>query len=567
VAGRWARRRSAAPSPEARLLALEPRAGRVLAAAIGLSVGAALATLGAAGALSAAIAGTVLGTRTTTETAGLVGILVALVAARSVLIVAGEGLMGRAARLEAATVRDRLTAHLTALGPAYVTGERSGELASTMVDGLDAVEAWVRSFRPASRLALLVPVLALLVVLALDPPSALVLVVTGPMLVLLLALIGRGVAPATAARAAELRWMQGYFADMLGGLETLRAYGRSREQSGRIRDIGLRYADATMTVLRTAFQASLVLEWGAAIAMAFIAVELSLRLMTGGIGFEATLAVLVIAPEFFVPLRRLAAAYHEGAAGREASARILQVLDAPVPRLPATPVVDAAGGAVVPAGDFVLRGVTVTYPGRSEPALRDVDLVIAAGRRTVIVGPSGAGKSTVARLLMRFVEPDRGSITDGGRDVGAIAIAAWRAGIGYVPQSPHLFHGTVADNIRLGRPGASMDAVVAAARDADADAFIADLPAGYDTPVGEDGVRLSGGQRQRIAIARAFLRDAPLLVLDEPTAHLDPDAEASVAASIARLGDGRTVVVISHRPALLAGADAVVELVDGQLAR
>ena len=367
----------------------------------------------------------------------------------------------------ASGVRARLTEHLLALGPTFVTGERSGEIASTLVDGLEATEAWVRSYRPAALLANVVPVVVLVVVLVIDPPTAVVLLVTGPVLVALLGLIGRRVGPATAARAADLRWMQGYFADMLQGLATLRAFGRSREQADRIREIGLRYGDSTMTVLRTAFQASLVLELGAAVAMALVAVELSLRLMGGSIGFASTLAVLVIAPEFFVPLRRFAAAYHEGAAGREAATRILEILDDARRRARrhrgqplARPV---ASGASRSLGDIVLHGVSVTYPGRAEPALRDVDLVLAAGRRTAIVGESGAGKSTLARLLLRFVDPDAGRITVGGEALADIDVHAWRGRIAYVPQSPHLFHGTVAENIRLARPDATLDEVAEAA--------------------------------------------------------------------------------------------------------
>ena len=495
----------------------------------------------------------------------------AVVLGRAALGAVGEALAGRAAVRLVGTVRERMTTHLAELGPVFVTGERSGEVASTLIEGTEAVEAWVRSFRPTALLAGIVPVIVLVVVALVDPPSAIVLLITGPVLVLLLGLIGSRVAPATAGRAADLRWMQGYFADMLRGLATLRAYGRSREQVGQIREIGLAYGDATMRVLRTAFQASLVLEWGAAVAMALIAVELSLRLMTGGIAFEPTLAVLIVAPEFFLPLRRLASTYHEGAAGRESASRMMEILDAVVPAR-ARPI--AIGSQVVDAppspiavGDIVLDGVSVAYAGRPEPALAGIDLGIAAGRRTAVVGPSGAGKSTLAGLLLRFNEPDEGRITVGGRDLATVEPAAWRARIAYVPQSPHLFHGTVADNIRLARPDATDVEVASAAVAADAAAFIADLPEGYATPIGEDGVRLSGGQRQRIAIARAFLRDADLVVLDEPTAHLDPDAEAAIARAVDRLGRGRTVLVMTHRDALVAGADAVIELDRGRVVR
>ena len=519
--------------------------------------------------MAAVIAGTVQGTRSATQTGALLAALVALVVLRAALAGGGEALAGRAAVRLIGGLRERLTAHLRDLGPVYAGGERSGELASTLVEGLDAIEAWVRSFRPAAVGARVVPVLVLIVVLLIDPLSGVVLLVTGPLLVLLLGLIGRRVGPATAARAEDLRWMQGYFADMLRGIATLRAFGRSREQSERIREIGLRYGDSTMTVLRTAFQGSLVLEWGAAVAMAFVAVELSLRLMAGEIGFEATLAVLIVAPEFFQPLRRLAAAYHEGAAGREAATRVLEILDSPVRRTaPATPATPGdAEGLPVHIGDIVFAGVAVSYPGRSAPALAGLDLVIPAGRRTVIVGPSGAGKSTVARLLLRFLDPDEGTITVGGVDLATIAAASWRGRIAFVPQTPHLFHGTVAENVRLARPDAADGEVFTALAAAGADAFVADLPDGVDTHLGEDGVRLSGGQRQRIAIARAFVRDAELVILDEPTAHLDPDAEASVAAAIDRLAAGRTTVVISHRAALAEGADQVIALDHGRRTR
>jgi thiol reductant ABC exporter CydD subunit len=438
---------------------------------------------------------------------------------------------------------------------------------------MDAIEAWVGSYRPAASLAVVVPVAVLVVVAAIDPPSALVLLVTGPVLVALLALIGARVGPATAAREADLRWMQGYFANMLRGLATLRAFGRSREQADRIREIGLRYGTSTMAVLRTAFQASLVLEWGAAVAMALVAVELSLRLMTAGIGFEATLAVLIMAPEFFLPLRRLATHYHEGAAGAEAAARVLAILEvaAPGQRTTIEPSAAEGGGDPGPSsdalGDIVFERVSVAYPGRPQPALADLDLVLPAGCRISIVGPSGAGKSTLVALLLRFIEPDTGRIAVGGLDLATVPPARWRARIAYVPQAPHLFHGSVADNIRLPRPEADLAAVVEAARAARADAFIDDLPDGYATLVGEDGVRLSGGQRQRIALARAFLRGGDLVVLDEPTAHLDPEAEAAVASALGRLAHGRTVVVVSHRAALADGADVLIRLERGRVIR
>ncbi len=457
----------------------------------------------------------------------------------------------------------RLTGHLLALGPAYVTGERSGEVASTLVDGLEATEAWVRSFRPAALLANVVPVVILVVVLVIDPPTAVVLLATGPVLVLLLGLIGRRVGPATAARAADLRWMQGYFADMLQGIATLRAFGRSREQADRIREIGLRYGDSTMTVLRTAFQASLVLEFGAAVAMALVAVELSLRLMGGSIGFASTLAVLIIAPEFFVPLRRFAAALPRRC--RRPGGR------GPDPRDPGRAAA-ARRHRTAPVGGPPVEPLALARGHR--PARRLRHLPGPRGTRaratsTSSCPPAGGRRSSASRGPAS--RPSRGCCCGSSIRTRAGSRSAARP-------SPTSTSTPGAAGSRTSRsrrtcstgrsprtsawPGRTrpLDEVAAAARAAGATAFIEDLPDGLETPIGEDGVRLSGGQRQRIAVARAFLRDADLVVLDEPTAHLDPDAEASVAEAIDRLGRGRTVVVISHRSALVEGADVVIEL-------
>ena len=341
-----------------------------------------------------------------------------------------------------------------------MTGERSGEVASTLVDGLEATEAWVRSFRPAALLANVVPVVVLVVVLVIDPPTAVVLLATGPVLVLLLGLIGRRVGPATAARAADLRWMQGYFADMLQGIATLRAFGRSREQADRIREIGLRFGDSTMTVLRTAFQASLVLEFGAAVAMALVAVELSLRLMGGSIGFASTLAVLIIAPEFFVPLRRFAATYHEGAAGREAATRILEILDAAPPRAG----IEAAAGVRLSRGRRALASRSGTSSFTASPSPTRVARNPRSATSTSSCRPAGGRRSSANRGPAN--RPSRGcccasSIRTWAGSPSATRPSptstshAWRARIAYVPQSPHLFHGTVAENIRLARPGAT----------------------------------------------------------------------------------------------------------------
>jgi len=481
---------------------------------------------------------------------------------RAPLLAAAEVLAQAASGRVRARTRSDLTAHLLALGPGYMGRERSGELAGVIVDGLDALDAYVTSFLPARTLAVAVPVLVLAAVAVLDPPTTVVLLFTGPILVLLLAVIGGRTREMTDRRFSELRWLGSFFLDILGGISTLKLFGRSAEQVDTLRTISRQYGDTTMEVLRTAFQTSLVLEWGGAVAVALVAVEISLRLMAGTIEFERALAVLVIVPEFFLPLRNLAARYHSGSAGRAAADRIEAVLAEPVPARAAPAEAPAPAVRTIPADAGVrLAGVSVTYPGRTVPAIRDLGLEIPATGIVALVGPTGAGKTTIANVLLRFIEPDAGEVLVGGIPLAAVDAAAWRARVAWVPQRPHLFHGTIAENIRLARPGADDAAVAEAETAAGVAAFLPDLPLGDATPVGDDGVRLSGGQRQRIAIARAVLADARLLILDEATSQLDRASESAIRDSLVRLARDRAVLVVSHRLGLASVADrvAVVE--------
>jgi ATP-binding cassette subfamily C protein CydD len=548
------------PSPEARLIAFAPGARDRLALAVVCGLLAAAVVVAQAYLVSVVVADVFLGGGTLATVAPLLGIAAFLAILRAPLLFAGDALAQDAAGRVRGRLRADVTAHLLALGPAYTGRERTGELIGVLVDGLDAVDAYLTSFQPARALAVAVPLLVLGAILVLDPPTTLVLLFTGPILVLLLGFIGSRTRAITERRFAEVRWLGAFFLDMLSGLSTLKMFGRSAEQVDNIRTISRQYGDTTMEVLRTAFQTSLVLEWGGAVAVALVAVEISLRLMAGAIEFDRALAVLIIVPEFFLPLRQLAARYHSGAAGRAVAARAFAILDEPLPRARAV----GDGGAVAIPADASIRfaGVSVTYPGRTDAALDRLDLEVASGRVTALVGATGAGKSTVASLLLRFIEPATGEILVGGVPLGSIELGEWRSHVAWVPQLPHLFHGTVADNIRLARPDASDEQVVAAAREAGAETFIASLTHGYATSVGEDGARLSGGQRQRIAIARAILADARLVILDEATSHLDAASEAVIRETVGRLAPRRTVLVVSHRLRLVSIADEVV-VIDG----
>jgi len=558
-----------------------------MAVAVAASVGATMALVAQLIAVAVAVAGVFLDGRALEDVLPLLAVGFLLLLLRTALGIVGELAARRSADALVGTLRADMTGQLLRLGPTWTSGERSGEISGVLIGGLESIEDYVTQFLPARWQAMIVPVLVLLIVLVLDPPSVLVLLFTGPLLVLLLAVIGGRTRAVSERRFMEMRTLSAFFLDILRGIATLKMFGRSREQVENLHRIGSRYGDATMDVLRTAFQTSLVLEWGATIAIALVAVEISLRLLEGGISFERALAVLLITPEFFLPLRALAVRFHIGTAGKAAITRTFEIIDEPVPADAGwTDGPDATDGPDGPDGpDATTTGrdparaqpvltepprirfeaVEFTYPTRKSPALDGVTLELSAGQSVALVGATGAGKSTMASLLLRFIRPDAGSIEVDGQLLSGVALAAWRASLAWVPQRPHLFDGTVADNIRMARPDARDDAVVAAAEAANAAEFIGLLPRGYDTPVGEAGVRLSGGQRQRIAIARAFLRDAPLLVLDEATSHQDEASEVAIADALDRLAVGRTVLVIAHRLKLAQRADRIVVLQAGRV--
>jgi ATP-binding cassette subfamily C protein CydD len=309
---------------------------------------------------------------------------------------------------------------------------------------------------------------------------------------------------------------------------------------------------------------ALALELIAALATALVAVEIGLRLLAGHVGYQTALLVLLLTPEAYLPLRSAGAEFHASADGTAAARRVFEILDTPLPGPPV-----AAGAEVdLSREDIALRAVNLTYPSRGRPVIDGINLTIRPGEHIVLTGPSGAGKSSLLALLLRFVVPAGGTITAGGVELAQIPADRWRAQIAWVPQHPHLFATTVADNIALGQAGARRPEIVAAARLAGADDFIRRLPRGYDTPLTEGARDLSAGQRQKIALARAFLRQAPILLLDEPTAHLDPASAEAVMAAIETQMAERTVILVTHRPPPQADRAARILVLDqGRLGR
>jgi thiol reductant ABC exporter CydD subunit len=449
-------------------------------------------------------------------------------------------------------LRGRLLGHLVRLGPDRGTAD--GETATLLTRGLDALDPYFARYLPQLVLAAVVPVVVLARLLPADWIAGVTVAVTLPLIPVFMALVGATTGELNRRRLGMLTQLGKHFLDVLAGLPTLTVFGRAKAQAASIAEVTGAFRRTTMRTLRLAFLSSLVLELLATLSVALVAVGIGLRLVRGELDLRTALLVLILAPEAYLPLRRLAAQYHASTEGLAVANRVFAVLERPEPvRGTRTDVPDPK---LVPVR---IEGLTVHHEGRPEAAPDGLSLTVRPGAVTAIAGPSGCGKSTLLAVLLGLTRPDAGRVLVGDTDLADLDPDAWRRRIGWLPQRPHLFTSTVADNIRLGRPDATADEIRTAARRAGA-GFVDGLPDGYYTVIGDGGRELSAGQRQRVALARVLLRDAPLVLLDEPTANLDAETEAVLTDAIRALAGTHTVIAVAHRPALLALADEVVTL-------
>jgi ATP-binding cassette, subfamily C, bacterial CydD len=474
--------------------------------------------------------------------------LVLVFLARAALSWASEVVAHRTSAAVKSSLRMLLLEHVVKLGSRWLTGNRGGELATLATRGIDALDGYFARYLPQLALAALVPLAICVELLATDWATALIVILTVPLIPVLMVVVG-----SLAGKRVERQWetlqsMAHHFLDMLSGLGTLAAFGRSRSQIEAIRQMSETQRKAGQAALRMGFLSAFVLELVATLSIAVVAIVIGFRVLGGTLDLETALLVMILAPEAYRPVRQMATDYHESAEGLGAAEQVFSVLDETPP---------AAGGKAAPDDPrslpVRLEEVTVLGSERSAPILHRVSLQLTPGRFTGIVAPSGAGKSTVFALLLGLLRPDSGRVLVGGADLATIDPDAWRAKVGWLSQEPVLFAGTVAENIALGKPDAPLADIQNVAYGA-----AVDVP--LDTTIGERGHGLSSGQRRRVALARALLVNPAVLLLDEPTESVDPETEAAVFDALRHGLTGRTVVVVTHRPALLQLCHHVVRL-------
>jgi thiol reductant ABC exporter CydD subunit len=541
-----------------RLLRRTRSARPLLAIDIVLGVGTALALLLQATLLARIVARAFESARPSTLTRDF-ALLIAAFAMRSLCVWGMEVAGRRAAWSVLSELRMALAEKRLRTQPTSVDGTDAAEVTTVAVQGIEALEGFFARYLPQAVLASIVPLLVIAWVAFVDIEAALIMALTLPLVPVFMWLIGRYTEHRTRQRWQALRQLSTHYLDVVRGLPTLRAFGRSHQALTILGEVSERYRSTTIGTLRVSFLSGSVLELAATLGVALVAVATGLRLAAGTLGLEAGVTVLVLAPELYLPFRRLGAEYHASADGLAVAERLFELLDASATAAP--------GGFRSPPNPSRVpvrfEGICFSYPNRGGLVLDRLDLELLPGEMVALVGESGVGKSTVASLLLGLIEPTGGRISVGGVDLAMCDGQLWRRLIAWVPQHPTLFRGTVEENIRLGDPSAAGQRVVGAAVLAGADRFITALPRGYETVIGDGGRSLSPGEGRRIGLARAFLRDAPLVLLDEPTADLDPHSAGVVSAAVRRLKGGRTMLVIAHRTELVADADRVVRLVRG----
>ncbi len=442
--------------------------------------------------------------------------------------------------------------------PVILYGVDKGPLFASLGEGVEAVERFVREYFSRMILVAIIPSLIVLTVMFIDPISAVLMLVTAPVIPFVMYLVGDATKKRVRKKWGEFSWMSGFFFDSIRGMETLKIFGLGQKRAEKLKEVSDRYRQATMGVLRIAFVSSLLLELISTVSTAVIAVEVGLRLLYSKIEFVPAFFVILLAPEFYGVFREFGSRFHSGTEGREAFDRWKKIHDL---NLIGSDGVDAPPERY----DIEFAGVQFTYPDGKEKVLKGLTFKVRDGEKVALAGRSGVGKSTIFRLLMKIFDPDEGDIFVGGVNLRNIKRDLWLKRISVVPQDPFIFNDTLLNNILIFAPEKSKEEAIEAARRAEID-FDKDLPDGFHTILSSGGRELSGGQRQRIAIARLFLRDSPVVLLDEFTTYLDPETTEKISRIMERALHKRTALIIAHRVETLKKADRVIFIDDGVVA-
>jgi ATP-binding cassette, subfamily B, bacterial len=493
------------------------------------------------------------------DVAGVLVLIVGLVLLRAVLQFSKEQVAYATAMLVKTRLRARLYDHVLSLGPGQFDKRRTGDATLTLVDGVEQMETFFGLYLPQLVIAALTPIVIFAVMAFLDVRTAAVFLVFALATLIAPAIFHRANRNSSMARRVAYANLGSDFLDSMQGLPTLKAFGQSKQRGESLGErarqvyrstmwvLGINIATGGVTLLGISAGAATALAWGA------------LRVEAGTLELRTLLIVLLLGVEVFRPLRDMTVLYHQGMVATAAAQGIFGILDSK-PEVTEQP---AAAQRLAPTISF--ENVSFTYAGGKRPAVEGLTFQLSEAETLGIVGPSGAGKSTLLNLILRFVDPQNGRVLVGGYDVRELSLSGLRQQVAVVTQDTYLFHGTVAENLRLGKPDASQEELEAAARSANIHDFIASLPQGYETIVGERGARLSGGQRQRVAIARALLKDAPILVMDEALSSVDAENEATIQQALERLQQGRTTLVIAHRLSSVRNAHRILVLEQGRL--
>jgi len=491
--------------------------------------------------LSAAVAAVFLRHATLEEVLPAIALAAGALGARAVLDALAGHEAANAALAVRLALRERLIGALFALGPLAPDAQGTGALVTTLIEATDQLAIFVSTYLPQAVLAVAVPLVVLLAVGSRLALAALILLVTAPLVPLFMLLIGR-----TAEGRARREWdalerLTSHFLGLVEGLVTIRLFGRASDQAEAVVEIGEAYRDRVIGTVRVALLSALVLELAASLSTAVVAVAVALPLMSGGIAFAPALFVLMLTPEFYLPQRALGSAFHRALTGARAAETVFHLLDRP-------PGPD--GGHRPPPGrraPIVVRDLVFAYPGRGRPDLFPISFTLNPGERLAIMGESGCGKTTLILLLLGYLSPVGGAILVDGEDLSCFDADLWRQGIAYVGQRPYFIGGTLRENILLGGDDPGDEALWNVLEQVGAKGFVRGIPGGLDGMVGDRGTRLSGGQAQRIALARALIREAPLVLLDEPTSFLDPALRTGILVELGRHLEGRTAVIVTHR--------------------